>query len=250
MLELRHLTIHAGAATLVDDLSFALAPDGVTCLIGPSGCGKSSVVKWLSGVLSPELSVRGEAHLAGQPLAPPDRAIAYQPQEDSLFPWLTILENAALGLEVRGEPRALARRRAAEHFPAFGLAGHEDAFPHQLSGGMRQRAAFLRTIVQDTPVILLDEPFSALDAVTRLTLQDWLIARLDDRGDGRSRTVLMVTHDLFEATRIADRILVLSSRPGRLVADIPLTTPRADRTEAALAETRATLKSLLLEATE
>ena len=131
-------------------------------------------------------------------------------------------------------------------FPVFGLQGHEDSFPDQLSGGMRQRAAFLRTMVQDAGVLLLDEPFSALDAVTRLRMQDWLVARLDEN----PRAVLMVTHDLFEATQIADRVLVMAAAPGRITADLPIATPRRDRTEANLAETRSRLKSMLLKDTE
>ena len=246
MLEVTGLTIRAGAATLVEDLSLDLATGRLTCLIGPSGCGKSSVIKWLSGVLAPELQATGNARLDGAPLSPPHPGIAYQPQADTLFPWLTILENAALGLEVRGAPRAAARDRVRGLFPAFGLQGHEASFPDQLSGGMRQRAAFLRTMVQPARVLLLDEPFSALDAVTRLSMQEWLTARLAED----PRAVLLVTHDLFEATRIADRVLVMARGPGRIVADIPVTTPRAERTEASLAETRSMLRTMLLEDTE
>ncbi|MEC7763429.1 MAG: ABC transporter ATP-binding protein [Pseudomonadota bacterium] len=245
MLEVQGLTIHAGGKALVQDLSLALPDTSLTCLIGPSGCGKSSVVKWLSGVLAPELTATGTARLNGDDIAPPHRDIAYQPQQDTLFPWLTITENASLGLEIRGSRPREARDRVRALFDTFGLHGHEDSFPDQLSGGMRQRAAFLRTIVQDTRVLLLDEPFSALDAVTRLKMQDWLIARLD----AEPRTVLMVTHDLYEATQLADRILVMAGGPGRITADIPITTPRAARSEAALAEIRSTLRTMLLEET-
>lgn len=245
MFELTGLTIQAGDRTLVQDLSLDLGEGRLTCLIGPSGCGKSSVVKWLAGVLAPDLRVEGAATLDGAPMAMPHADVAYQPQQDSLMPWLTIVENASLGLEVRGMNRRAARDRARGLFETFGLAGHEGSFPDQLSGGMRQRAAFLRTIVQECRVLLLDEPFSALDAVTRLQMQDWLIARLTER----PRAVLMVTHDLYEATQLADRVLVMAPSPGRIVADIPLTTPRSCRTEATLAETRATLRKLLLEDT-
>ena len=245
MLELQGLTIRAGAVTLVDDLSLDLARGRLTCLIGPSGCGKSSVIKWMSGVLAPELEVSGHLHLEGQIVALPHREIAYQPQQDTLFPWLTIAENACLGLEIRGIQPDAARKRVRAYFPAFGLQGHEDSFPDQLSGGMRQRAAFLRTIVQDAGVLLLDEPFSALDAVTRLQMQDWLMDRLADS----PRAVLMVTHDLYEATQMADRVLVMADRPGRIIADIHITTPRAERSEATLAKIRSTLKSMLLKET-
>lgn len=242
MLRIEGLTIRAGDAPLVDDLSLDLAEGRITCLIGPSGCGKTSVIKWLAGVLPAPLTAGGRATRDGTAMARPDPVVAYQPQQDALFPWLTIAENAALGLRTARLSRAAARARVVPLFAPFGLAGCEDLFPAQLSGGMRQRAAFLRTIVQDTRFVLLDEPFSALDAVTRLRMQDWLCARLAERPRG----VLMVTHDLHEATQMADRVLVMSARPGRIVADIPLTTPRDERSEAALAETRMSLRSLLL----
>lgn len=245
MLEVQGLTIQAETEALVEDLSLELAEGRLTCLIGPSGCGKSSVIKWLAGVLAPELKVHGSAALDGKIASLPDPVIAYQPQQDTLFPWLTICENARLGLEIRGLDRRAARARVRCLFPAFGLQGHEDSFPDQLSGGMRQRAAFLRTIVQEGRVLLLDEPFSALDAVTRLRMQDWLIDRLAER----PRAVLMVTHDLYEATQMADRVLVMAGGPGRITADIPIATPRAERSEAALADIRSALKSMLLKET-
>ncbi len=243
MLRIEALTIRAGDQVLVRDLSLGLEVGTITCLIGPSGCGKTSVIKWLVGVLPPFMTSEGSATRENRPMARPDPAVAYQPQQDALFPWLTIAENAALGLETAGMSRAAARRKVEPLFAPFGLATCEDLFPEQLSGGMRQRAAFLRTIVQDNHFVLLDEPFSALDAVTRLRMQDWLCARLAETPRG----VLMVTHDLHEATQMADRILVMSARPGRIVATISIETPRAMRTEAALAETRMSLKSLLLE---
>jgi NitT/TauT family transport system ATP-binding protein len=245
MLEVQGLTIRAGSVSLVEDLSLHLTEGSMTCLIGPSGCGKSSVVKWLAGVLAPELRVRGSASLDSRTTILPHCDIVYQPQQDTLFPWLTICENARLGLEIKGMDRRAARDRVRDLFPTFGLQGHEDSFPDQLSGGMRQRAAFLRTIVQDARVLLLDEPFSALDAVTRLRMQDWLIERLAER----PRAVLMVTHDLYEATQMADRILVMAGGPGRIAADIPIAPPRNERSEAALAEVRSMLKSMLLKET-
>ncbi|APE44568.1 ABC transporter ATP-binding protein [Sulfitobacter alexandrii] len=243
MLEVERLNIGTRDALFVENLSIELARGRLTCLIGPSGCGKSSVIKWLSGVLAPELRATGCARFDGHEIALPHPGIAYQPQGDSLFPWLTVFENATLGLEIRGEADAAARDRVRGLFPIFGLQGNEDKFPDQLSGGMRQRAAFMRTMVQGARVLLLDEPFSALDAVTRLKMQDWLADRLE----ADPRAVLLVTHDLFEATQIADRVLVMGQHPARIIADIPLTIPRAARTEASLAGIRSTLKSMLLE---
>lgn len=243
MLRIEALTIDSHERTLVENLSLDL-PDGqITCLIGPSGCGKTSVIKWLAGILSSGLCGTGRLEIDGSEAKRPDPAVSYQPQSDALFPWLTVAENAQLGLEVTGVPRAAAKARAAPLFAAFGLGGSEKLFPDQLSGGMRQRVAFLRTIVQGSRFILLDEPFSALDAVTRMRMQAWLVARLRQAPRG----VLMVTHDLREATEIADRVLVMAGNPGRIVADIPIDTPREERSEATLAGQRETLKSLLLE---
>ena len=243
MLRLEALTIRAGDQLLVSDLSLELEIGRITCLLGSSGCGKTSVVKWLAGVLPESMHSQGALTEGRRRVSRPDPAVSYQPQQDALFPWLTIAENAALGLETAGLSRAAARQKVRPLFAPFGLAGCEELFPDQLSGGMRQRAAFLRTIVQDSRFVLLDEPFSALDAVTRLRMQDWLCARLAETPRG----VLMVTHDLHEATQMADRILVMSARPGRIVATIPIETPREMRSEASLAEIRMSLRSLLLE---
>ena len=243
MLRVEGLTIRTSGQTLVDRVSFDVAEGRLTCLIGPSGCGKTSIVRWLAGVQASGLAAKGRLTLDGQSVQRPDRAVAYQPQQDALLPWLTVAENAGLGLSVRGLSRVEARARVVPLLASFRLVGYEDAFPDELSGGMRQRAAFLRTIVQKSRFVLLDEPFSALDAVTRLTMQDWLAARLAETPRG----ILMVTHDLHEATQMADRILVMAARPGRIIADIPIDQPRTERSEAALAQTRTTLKSLLLE---
>jgi ABC-type nitrate/sulfonate/bicarbonate transport system ATPase subunit len=241
-LRIADLTIGAGSRDLVRDLSLSLPATGITALIGASGCGKTSLLKALAGILPAGLRAQGRITLDGADIRPPHPALAYQPQSDALFPWLSIAQNAALGLEVRGEGPRAARARVAPLFAPFGLAGCEDLFPEQLSGGMRQRAAFLRTIVQDSRFVLLDEPFSALDAVTRLQMQDWLLGQLH----ARPRAVLLVTHDLHEATRLADRILVMAPTPGRIIADLPVMPPRPLRTEATLADLRETLKTLLL----
>lgn len=242
MLRVKGLTVRVEARTLVTDFSCELEEGRITCLIGPSGCGKTSVLKWLAGILPPGIDAEGSITLDGAPIPRPHQSIAYQPQSDALFPWLTLTANAALGLEMAGSSGRVAREKVADLFAPFGLEGCEELYPDQISGGMRQRTAFLRTIVRDSRFVLLDEPFSALDAVTRLRMQDWLCARLAEAPRG----VLMVTHDLHEATQMADRILVMSARAGPLAADIPITTPRERRSEVALAETRTTLRTLLL----
>ncbi len=138
------------------------------------------------------------------------------PQRDLLFPWLSALDNAGLALRNRGVPRSEARRRAGERFGQFGLAGFEGARPSELSGGMRQRVAFLRTLLSDKPVLALDEPFASLDAITRAEIQEWLAATLRDD----PRTVILVTHDVEEALYLCDRVAVLSSRPARIVEEL------------------------------
>jgi ABC-type nitrate/sulfonate/bicarbonate transport system ATPase subunit len=148
--------------------------------------------------------------------------VAYQPQGDVLMPWRRVLANATLGAEVAGVPRVEARRAAAARFDRFGLSGFERAWPAALSGGMRQRLALLRTFLVPRPVLLLDEPLGALDAITRRAMQEWLQeVWLDDR-----RTVVLVTHDVEEALLLADRVLVMSARPGRFVADLPVSFER------------------------
>ncbi len=243
MLEIQDLTISTATRRLVNDLSLTLPGNGITALIGPSGCGKTSVLKWLAGIPTTALQAAGSLLLDGVPCPRPHPLLSYQPQHDALFPWLTIAENAALGLQVSGMARRAAMTKALSLFPSFDLVGCEGQYPSQLSGGMRQRAAFLRTMVQESRFVLLDEPFSALDAVTRIKMQIWLLDRLAER----PRSVLMVTHDLHEASLLADRILVMAAAPGRIIADIPVTLPHGQRGEVDMAPLRDTLKSLLLE---
>jgi NitT/TauT family transport system ATP-binding protein len=197
--------------------------DEVVAVVGPSGCGKSTLLELVAGLQEPD---EGAVSVAGAP-DPADRraACAFMPQRDLLLPWRDALSNAALALECQGVPRAEARRRAEPLFERFGLAEFEHVRPAALSGGMRQRVAFLRTLLQGRPVLLLDEPFGALDAITRADLREWLAAALA----GEPRTVLLVTHDVEEAVFLADRIVVLSPRPGRVVAefDVDLARPRS-----------------------
>ncbi len=203
-------------------------------MVGPSGCGKSTLLELVAGLQDPdegELRVLGAASAAER-----RRACAYMPQRDLLLPWRDALGNAALALECQGEPRAAARRAAAPLFERFGLAEFEGVRPDALSGGMRQRVAFLRTLLQGRPVLLLDEPFGALDAITRADLREWLAAALAEE----PRTVLLVTHDVEEAVFLADRIVVLSPRPGRVIADFEIDLPRPRSvTDTAFAERKA-----------
>ena len=226
-LEVRHLlaTYQEGGTTLtaLDDLSLAVNDGEFVALIGPSGCGKSTLLDIVAGLHTPDA---GEIHLDGRPTAAAERLghSAYMRQRDLLLPWRTALENAALALEVAGVPGRQALATARARLPEFGLAGFADAYPGQLSGGMRQRVAFLRTILANRPLLLLDEPFGALDALTRAEMQAWLL----DLWGRERRAVLLVTHDVEEAVFRADRVIVLSQRPGRVVGQesISLARPR------------------------
>jgi len=190
-------------------------------LIGPSGSGKSTLLNILCGLLRAD---RGQVLFHGQPAGDRDLLgrIGYMPQKDLLLPWRSVLDNVLLGPEIAGRDLSLARREAREALEHFGLAGFEADYPATLSGGMRQRAALLRTFLCRQEVVLLDEPLGALDALTRLQLRRWL---LDVWGEFR-QTVIFVTHDVEEAVYMSDRVYVLSARPGTVVAEVPIDLPR------------------------
>ncbi|MEA2332686.1 MAG: hypothetical protein QOH58_2824 [Thermoleophilaceae bacterium] len=219
-LSFQNLTRRYGAVTALSGIGLELRAQELTAVVGPSGCGKSTLLELVAGLQEPD---EGTVSVLGA-TAPADRraACAYMPQRDLLLPWRDALGNAALALECQGVARAEARRRSEPLFERFGLAEFEGVRPAGLSGGMRQRVAFLRTLLQGRPVLLLDEPFGALDAITRADLREWLAAALADQ----PRTVLLVTHDVEEAVFLADRIVVLSPRPGRVVADFEVRLPR------------------------
>ena len=214
-----------GNLLALDGIDVTAADGEVLALVGPSGCGKSTLLELLAGLAEPDagtVAVAGErsrAHRLG--------ACAYMPQRDLLLPWRSALANAALALEAQGERPAAARRRAGPLFERFGLTGFARALPAELSGGMRQRVAFLRTLLAGRAVLLLDEPFGALDSITRASMQEWLAGALL----AEPRTVVLVTHDVREALFLGDRVAVLSSRPGRVVdeLEVPFERPRPRR---------------------
>jgi ABC-type nitrate/sulfonate/bicarbonate transport system ATPase subunit len=208
-----------GPLPVLAGVGFDVAPGEFVALVGPSGCGKSTLFNVVAGLEPPDA---GRVLVDGTDATGRVDPFAYMPQQDLLFPWRTVLDNTALGLEVAGLPRREARRRAGALFEPFGLAGFERAWPGELSGGMRQRAALLRTVVQDRPVLLLDEPFGALDALTRLDMQVWL----DGVRERYGWTVLLITHDIREAVFLADRVLVLGPRPTAVRTEIPVDLPR------------------------
>jgi len=246
-LEVRGLskTFRDGGRTVValDDVSFRAMPGEFITIIGPSGSGKSTLFNLLTGLTEPDRGeILFEACAAQQRMG----RVGYMPQRDLLLPWRTVLDNVILGPELDGRSKREARRRARELMPLFGLAGFENAFPETLSGGMRQRAALLRTFLTDRDVLLLDEPFGALDALTRRELQRWLL----DIWQQFRKTILFITHDVEEAVYLADRVLVFSARPGRITKQLEVTLPRPRTSISLLSEELRRLEVELLAALE
>lgn len=185
-------------------------------LVGPSGCGKTTLLSLVAGLIFPS---RGEVLVHGKRITGPSPEIGYMLQQDYLFPWRTILKNATLGLELTDRLNEESREMVAQLLEGMGLGGTADQYPHQLSGGMRQRVALVRTLATNPDLLLLDEPFSALDYQTKLQLEDLIVDTLKQRG----QTGILVTHDLSEAIAVSDRVIVLAAKPGRIRSayDIP-----------------------------
>jgi NitT/TauT family transport system ATP-binding protein len=202
-----------GAVEALDGVTLEVPHERTVAVVGPSGCGKSTLLELVCGLQEPD---HGTVDAA---------PAALMPQRDGLLPWLSALDNATLALRLAGVGKAQARATAHEHFAHFGLEGFERARPRELSGGMRQRVAFLRTLLAGRDVLCLDEPFGALDALTRERMQEWLATALSEE----PRTVLLVTHDVEEAVLLADAIVLLSPRPGRVVETIAVDLPRPRR---------------------
>src|SRR5499425_101734 len=225
-LEYRNVTMRFVAAsgkalTAVQGVSLAVRDGEVVSLIGPSGCGKSTLLNIGSGLYAPS---SGEAFVDGEPVFGPNAHVAFMLQKDLLLPWRTIAENVMLGVEIQRHSRSECLRRAQELLRSFSLSDFANHYPHQLSGGMRQRVALARTLAVDPSVLLLDEPFSAVDAQTRIVLQRELAQALKRAG----KTALLITHDLLEAVTLSDRVLVMSRRPGRIIDEIRVELPQRD----------------------
>ena len=234
LVEVAGLSKSFGDLHVLRDISLRIGEGEAIALLGPSGCGKTTLLRVLLGLEPPDCG-RIEPML--------ERA-GYLPQGALLFPWKTVLENIELPLRIRREPRAAGQDEIRRQLPLFGLEGFADVYPHQLSGGMRQRVALLRAVMTGSPVLVLDEPFGALDMVTRHRLQTWL-AELIDRLD---RSMLFVTHDLEEAVALARRVIVLTSRPATVLGEreISLSVPdRADRLGQAFSDARNRLIGLI-----
>ncbi|HWD64179.1 MAG TPA: ABC transporter ATP-binding protein [Solirubrobacteraceae bacterium] len=191
-------------------VSLRVRPGEIVAIVGPSGCGKTTLLELICGLQTPD-----EGSVQAAPAA-------LMPQRDLLLPWLSALDNAGVALRARGASKASARAQAAPWFTRLGLEGFESARPAELSGGMRQRVSFLRSLLAGKPVLALDEPFASLDALTRAEMQGWLADMLS----AEPRTVVLVTHDVEEAVLLADRVVVMSARPGRVIADLQVPLPR------------------------
>jgi NitT/TauT family transport system ATP-binding protein len=217
-----------GALRALDGVGLNAAPAEVLGIVGPSGCGKTTLLELVAGLRQPDAG----AISIGAVAAAEDRIslCAYMPQRDLLLPWLNAIDNAGLAARVAGASRAEARRQAAPLFERLGLGGFELMRPEELSGGMRQRVAFLRTLIAGRPLLLLDEPFASLDAITRAEMQEWLAGVLA----GDRHTVLLVTHDVEEALYLSDRVAVLTPRPGRVAVELEVPAPRERDRDAAV----------------
>jgi NitT/TauT family transport system ATP-binding protein len=225
-LEFRNVTMRFVEAsgkslTAVQRVSFAVHDGEVVSLIGPSGCGKSTLLNIGSGLYRPS---EGEVFVDGEQVEGPNAHVAFMLQKDLLLPWRSISENVMFGVEIQGLPARERKRRAQALLESLNLAEFADHYPHQLSGGMRQRVALARTLAVDPSVLLLDEPFSAVDAQTRMVLQRELAQTLQRAG----KTALLITHDLLEAVTLSDRVLVMSRRPGQIIDEIRIELPQRD----------------------
>lgn len=246
LIELRNVSKTFGAVKALQDLEVAIRPGELVTVVGPSGCGKSTLFNILAGLEEPDpgnvLRLKGRSAVASDLLG----QVSFMPQRDLLLPWRNVIDNAILALEIEGMPRAEARRQAMEMLPEFGLSGFEGQYPNQLSGGMRQRVALMRTFLFKRDLMLLDEPFGALDALTRTMMQRWLL----DVWQKHRRTVLFITHDVDEAIFLGDRVLVMTARPGRVKLEQVVDLPRPRKPDIVTAPEFIALKKTLLEAIE
>src|ERR1051326_1691653 len=220
-LEYRDVTMRFGTLTAVSGVSIAVRDGEVVSLIGPSGCGKSTLLNIGSGLTAPS---EGQAFVDGERVEGPNAHVAFMLQKDLLLPWRTIVENVMFGVEIQRVAATERRRRAEALLENLKLAEFANHYPHQLSGGMRQRVALARTLAVDPTVLLLDEPFSAVAQQTRMRLQQELAQTLKRAG----KTALLITHDLLEVVTLSDRVLVMSRRPGKIIVEIAIDIPGRD----------------------
>ena len=246
ILSLTGVTKTFGATRALDGFTATIEKGEFVTVVGPSGCGKSTLFNIVAGLEEPDpgcaMRFEGNSVIAADLLG----RVSFMPQRDLLLPWRTVIDNAILALEVEGAPRKEARALAEKMLPEFGLAGFGQQYPHQLSGGMRQRVALMRTFLFKRDLMLLDEPFGALDALTRTMMQRWLL----DVWQKHQRTILFITHDVDEALFLGDRVLVMSARPGKVKLEQKVDLPRPRPAELVISPEFIRLKRTLLEAIE
>ena len=211
--------VETGILAVLANVSFSIMPGQFVCLVGPSGCGKSTLVRIIAGLQPP---ARGTVLIDDEPVKGPARQVAIMFQDANLMPWRSVIDNVALPLEIDGQPRHERYAAARALLPRLGLTGFEKAYPGELSGGMAQRVALGRVLIQQPALLLLDEPFGALDAMTREQVSADLLRAWEQGG----QTILMITHDINEAVWLADRVMVMSQRPGRIISDVLVDLPR------------------------
>ena len=204
------------------DMNLSVEQGELVALVGPSGCGKSTALNVLAGQVEP---VSGQVRLAGEPVKGMLPSVGYISQADTLLPWRTVLDNVALAMELRGMPKKERREIARDLMARMGLSGFENSYPRELSGGMKKRAAIARVLAVDPAVLMMDEPFAPLDALTRQKLQDDIL----DLWETTGCTILYVTHDLTEAIALGDRVVLMGARPGRVIKEYPIDLPRPRR---------------------
>jgi len=238
----QYISANGAETTALSDISMSVETGEFAVIVGPSGCGKTTLLRIVAGLVPAEL---GRVALRGRPVGGPSRDIGVVFQDPHLFPWRTVLDNVLLPAHVLRLPAAPAKARARELIELVGLAGFEDRYPHELSGGMRQRAAIARALLHDPPLLLMDEPFGALDAMTREQMNRDLL----EIWQRSKKTVLLITHSIAEAVFLADRVFVMTARPGRILEVVPVTLPRprtlALLSDAAFAEAQRHIRALL-----
>jgi len=242
-LETKDITMKFGTETIIRDISIAVDQGELVSLLGMSGSGKTTLFNCSSGIYQPS---GGHVFLDGEDITGTTGNISYMLQKDLLLPYKTIVDNVALPLLIRGVGRDEARKQAMEHFGAFGLAGTETKYPKQLSGGMRQRAALLRTYLFSDNVALLDEPFSALDAITKDSMHRWSLGVMEKI----NLTTVFITHDINEAVLLSDRVYIMTGKPGMIRSEIRITTPRSQRRSYDLTEEFLDYKRQIMEVLE
>ncbi|UQD52271.1 ABC transporter ATP-binding protein [Bacillus methanolicus] len=220
-LNVKEVSKRFGTNDIIRDLSFQVEKEEFVSIIGPSGSGKSTIFHMIGGIIEPD---EGTIQLENKTINGKRGEISYMPQTPSLFPWRTVLENTVLSQELKGKPD---KEKAKEMLEKAGLAPYLNSYPHELSGGMKQRVAFIRALLSPQSLICLDEPFSALDELTRLNMQKWLLSIWEEN----RKTILFVTHNIDEALFLSDRIIVLSNKPAKVKAEfqIPFSRPRYER---------------------